>query len=173
MTAHPRCFSVLASLVLGLAHAAAQAHQVTHGDLVLAHPYVQLDPACGTATTRAHVMLILNRGPHPDRLIAARLDDAGDGKLVRWSTVDGQPARDVLADGVSIPAKGQIALMAPALEIEFPKSRAVLVEGGAAKGSLTFERGGTVPVTFMVDAAHEGQSRSGCSAAPATSAHTH
>lgn len=151
----------------------AMAHQVTQGDLALAHPFVMLDPRCGPEVTRAHVMLIINSGTQADRLLAAEMDQAGKGKLVRVVTADGKARREVLADGIEIPAKGQIALMPPDLALEFPKSRVALVEGGATKGSLTFQRTGKVAVTFMVDAAHVGQAESGCGKSEPKPAHQH
>ena len=173
MTARHRLVAALAGLALAFGHGLAASHQVAHGDLVLAHPYVQVDPDCAGGAPRAHVMLIINRGPKPDRLIAARLDPAGEGKLVRWSAVDGKATRQVLADGIEIPAKGEVALMAPDLALEFPKSRSALVQGGAAKGSLTFQRSGKVPVVFLVDAPHEGPGRSACNVVASRAPHNH
>ena len=151
----------------------AAAHQVTQGDLALAHPFVRLDPNCGTETTRAHVMLIINSGAQSDRLLAAEMDQAGKGKLVRMSVADGKAQRTVITDGVEIPAKGQVAFMPPHLVLEFPKPRVALVEGGAARGSLTFQRAGKVAVNFMVDAAHAGQGESGCGRPTSESGHRH
>lgn len=164
---HSKNRLIVAGLTLSAfaAWAPAQAHQITQGDLTLAHPFVRLDAHCRSDVTRAYVMLIINAGAQADRLVAAELDHAGKGRLIRVSTRGGTPKRDALASGIEIPAKGQAALMPPDLEIEFPKSRQVLMEGGAAQGSLTFQRGGKVAVTFMVDVAQEGQGSTGCSVA--------
>lgn len=155
---------VAAALVPGVIGPAAHAHEVSQGDLALAHPFIRLDPRCNTEVTQAHVMLIVNSGARPDRLIPAELDGAGKGKLVRVSTAGGNARRELLRGGIEIPAHGKVALMPPDWVIEFPKSRRALNEGGAAKGTLSFERTGTVPVTFMVDAAHQGQDTVGCAA---------
>jgi copper(I)-binding protein len=160
------------ALLLGAAGPAVRAHQVSQGDLALAHPFIRLDPRCKADVTRAHVMLIVNSGAKPDRLIGAELDQAGKGRLVRLAGVDGKAERQVLG-GIEIPANGNVALMPPEWVIEFPKSRRALSEGGATKGTLSFERTGKVAVTFMVDAAHEGQGTAGCPVAEAAAGKPH
>lgn len=169
MQASHRLIVVLAA-AWAACSAPSQAHQVTHGDLTLAHPFLRLDPTCGAGAIPAYVMLIINAGAQPDRLVGAELDQAGKGRLMRVSHAAGSVTPELLATGIEIPAKGQIALMPPDLVIEFPKSRQTLMEGGAAKGTLDFQRAGKVAVTFMVDAAHDGQVSTGCAKDAAASA---
>ncbi|HSV70999.1 MAG TPA: copper chaperone PCu(A)C [Methylibium sp.] len=131
----------------------SSAHQIRHGDLAIAHPFISYDRTCDQEATRAYLMLVVNTGKQSDRLTGADLGRGGRGVL---SATAGGGGKTALPDGVEIPPNASIAITPPNYVIEFPKTRQALVEGGMVAGSLTFERAGSVPVQFMVDAAHGG-----------------
>ncbi len=127
------------------------AHEIRHGDLAIAHPFVSYDRACNKGSTKAYLMLVVNTSKQSDRLTGASLD--GSGKGVLWRT-SGEGGKTALPTGIEIPPSASISVMPPNYVIEFPRTRQVLVEGGMVAGTLTFLRAGPVPVQFMVDAAH-------------------
>lgn len=161
--------AAIAAALLCLSAQASHAHEVKHGKLTIAHPFVALDPACKSGPLRGYVMLIVNEGGQADRLLGAELTPGGKGRLVPLTA----PAAGAAPPGLDIPAHGRAAVMAPALALEFPAPRVAAGEGGMVRGALKFERAGTVPVQFMVEATHrsaDGKSPP-CTAAPA--AHKH
>lgn len=130
----------------------AQAHEVRHGKLVIAHPFVAADKNCPNAPTRGYLMMVINEADHPDKLLGAQLDSGAVGRITRYAAQAGKTT----AIGVSeleIPAKSNVALIAPNLAIEFPHQDK-LVEGGMVPGALRFERAGEIAVKFMVEATH-------------------
>jgi copper(I)-binding protein len=142
-------------LLLSMAVCTASfAHQVKHGTLSIAHPFVVADRDCAGAPTRGYLMLVVNEGAQPDRLLGARLDNGAAGTVVRYGTEAGKATVAAVPE-LEIPANANTALMAPGLAIEFPRQDK-LVEGGMIGGSLRFARAGTVPVKFMVEATHMG-----------------
>lgn len=164
-----RHLAAVAAALLGAWAPVSQAHEVKHGKLTIAHPFVALDPACKTGPLRAYVMLIVNEGQQPDRLLGAELQSGGKARLV---PLRGAPGAAAVA-GVAIPAGGRAAVMAPDMALEFATGRVGASEGGMVPGTLQFERAGQVPVQFMVEATHrsaDGKSPP-CTAAP--SAHKH
>lgn len=143
---------ILATTLL-LVSSLVPAHDVKHGSLTIAHPFVRVDPACDGDRTRAYVMLVINQGKRAERLLGAELAGGVRGTILAPSGPGDAGTRRVT--GVDIPANGRTALMPPALVIEFPQSSKTLPTGSVVAGTLHFERAGTVPVSFMVEAARE------------------
>lgn len=148
----------------------ADAHEVNHGDLTIAHPFISVDSKCGKGATRAYAMLVVNSSEQSDRLTGASLGRTGKGVLMR--TTD-RAEKTPLPDGIEIPPGTSIAIMPPHYAIEFGKTSEALEEDGMVMGSLTFKRTGTVPVAFRVDA-HRGDPALASACKPvATPAHKH
>lgn len=142
---HRLCLPALAVAAL---HGAAQAHEVKLGSLTVAHPYVALNTGCAAPDKlQAYVMMVVNEGTQPDRLLGAQLASGAVATLTR----PGQGA--AASDGVVVPAGGRATLAAPDLALEFPRPTTLPPEGGMLTGTLRFERAGTMPVQFMVEAA--------------------
>lgn len=155
--------------VVGIGIAAgAMAHEVKQGDLAIAHPFVSVGKACGLEVTRAYVMLVVNTGKQPDRLLGAELDHIGKAKILQVRTDAGKSIRSLVKDGLEVAPGKNIAVVPPHYVLEFAKSGQPLVEGGVLRGALMFQRTGRVPVTFMVEAAHlTADGKSDCSEASA------
>ncbi len=152
---------VAASSLCCLMLPAAHAHDFRQGAITIAHPFIRIDTSCDDPTTRAYVMLLINQGKQPDRLIAAELDGGRRGKLFAVSKQ--QPTSLQLVDAIALPAGAETALMPPAYAIEFPLPSKGLQQGAAMTGTLKFERAGIARISFMVEAVNTGKA---CRVAP-------
>jgi copper(I)-binding protein len=149
----------LASL-LCLSASSAWAHDFRHGPITIAHPFVRVDSACDGPVTKAYVMLLVNQGGQPDRLVGAQLGDGPRGRILALPRSGGGAPQPVA--GVDLPAGGRASLMPPAHVIEFPQASRDLQQGAAVPAALQFERAGAARISFMIETA--GQTGKGCTA---------
>lgn len=127
------------------------AHEFKLGDLEIKHPWSRATP--DGAKVAAGYLVIINHGSAPDRLIAITGEIAGKTEIHEMA-VDGNGVMTMraLPDGLEIPAGGEIALKPGSAHIMFLDLKQGAKEGEKFKGTLTFERAGTVDVSFAVDA---------------------
>jgi hypothetical protein len=102
------------------------------------------------AKVAAGYLTIKNNGDQPDRLVAARADFAGKTEIHLMNSVDGVMRMRPVTDGVPVPSKDTVALEPNAYHLMFMDLAGPLQEGGSVRGELTFERAGSVEVTFKV-----------------------
>jgi copper(I)-binding protein len=94
--------------------------------------------------------------------VSASAEVAGAAMIHEMAMSDGVMTMRMLDDGVVIPAHGEIALKPGSTHLMLEDLKQPLKEGESFKGALTFEKAGTVDVTFFVEAigakapAHEG-----------------
>jgi len=146
----------LASVILAISIAIAAApgalaHEFKLGDLEIMHPWSRATlPGAKVAGGFVHIK---NHGTQADRLIAASAEIAGKTEIHEMS-VDSAGVMKMrqLADGVEIPAGGELALEPGSFHLMFMRLTAPTKEGERFKGSLTFEKAGTIEVEFVVDA---------------------
>lgn len=127
------------------------AHEFKAGDLHIGHPWSRATPA--GANVAAGYLTLKNAGSQPDRLISASSEIAGKTEIHEMA-VDGNGVmtmRQVTA-GVEIPAGGEAALKPGGFHIMFMDLKRGPKEGERFKGTLTFEKAGTVEVEFAVEA---------------------
>jgi copper(I)-binding protein len=138
----------------------AWAHEFKVGALKIIHPWARATP--GGAKVAAGYVVIRNEGAEPDRLVSASAEVAGAAMIHEMAMSDGVMTMRMLDDGVVIPAHGEIALKPGSYHLMLEDLKQPLKEGESFKGSLTFEKAGTVDLTFFVEAigakapAHEG-----------------
>lgn len=144
----------VAGLVAGLGALPAAAHEIRHGTLSIAHPFVAAVPACSTGPLRAYVLLVVNQGRETERLLGAEIDGLGAGVPVALAREAQGIVRRKLPRGLEIAAGGQAALRAPRHAIEFPRPAALPADGTVMRGRLRFEKAGAVAVDFMVEGTH-------------------
>lgn len=144
--------------LLCLSASSVLAHDFKHGPITIAHPFVRVDSACDGQVTKAYVMLLVNQGGHPDRLVGAQLGDGLSGRILGTPRPDGCGPQPLA--GVDLPAGGRASLMPPAHVIEFPRPSKDLQQGAAVPGVLQFERAGAARISFMIEAA--GKTGKGC-----------
>jgi copper(I)-binding protein len=126
------------------------AHEFKLGSLEIGHPFSRA--TLPNAKVAAGYATIRNTGAEPDRLIAASGAIAGRTEIHEMS-VDGNGVMTMRpVQGVEIPAGGMAELKPGGLHIMFMDLSAGAVEGQRFKGSLTFEKAGTIEVEFAVEA---------------------
>jgi copper(I)-binding protein len=157
--------------LLCLSAASVAAHDFKHGPITIAHPFVRVDTACDGPVTRAYVMLLVNQGSQPDRLVGAQLGDGHRGRILAAPKAESGVPQPVA--GVDLPAGARSSLMPPALVIEFPLPSRDLQQGAAVPGVLQFERAGAARIRLMIEAAKS--TGKGCAAAggPSHGKHQH
>jgi copper(I)-binding protein len=93
---------------------------------------------------------ITNTGTVADRLTAAAIALAPKAEVHEMSMENGIMRMRALDKGLEIPAGATVTLQPSGFHIMFLNPTAPLKEGDTVAGTLTFEKAGTVPVTFAV-----------------------
>ena len=130
---------------------AASAHEIKQGDLTIGHPWSRA--TLPGAKVAAGYLTVKNAGSTPDRLISVSADIAGKGEIHEMTVKDGVMNMRPLADGLEIPAGGEVKLEPGSYHLMFKDLKAPAVEGVKFPGTLTFEKAGTVKIEFAVNKA--------------------
>ena len=143
-----RGLAALTAAALAALTSPALAGDAKVGDLMLENPYSRATPA--TARTGAGYLTIRNHGAEDDRLLAVSCDCASASE-VHEMKMDGNVMRmREMPDGLPIPAGGMAELKPGGFHLMFIGLKAPLVEGETVEATLTFEKAGTVDVTFEI-----------------------
>lgn len=139
-----------ALILLQGACGAAAAHEYKVGSLRIEHPWSRA--TAGGATVAAGYLIIDNAADTPDRLVLTTAEVAA--KVSAHSmTMDGTVMKmRALPDGVVIPPKSSVVLKPGSIHLMFEGLKHPLKRGESLLGTLTFEKAGTVAVTFKVEA---------------------
>jgi copper(I)-binding protein len=138
----------VAMLLIALTHPLL-AHEFKAGDLEIDHPWSRATPP--GAKVAAGYAVIRNAGSEPDRLVAVSGEIAGRGEIHEMA-VDASGVMTMRpVEGVEIPAGGTAELKPGGFHIMFLDLSAGAKEGERFKGTLTFEKAGTVEVEFAVE----------------------
>ncbi len=140
---------LVAALAMSLP-SAVPAHEEVFGTLKIGHPWVRAVEA-GAAGTYGCIIEIKNEGDVPERLLGASLDGAGQGTLYEILEKDGKFTSRKVVGGLAVEAHGRIELTPTTYQIRFGKVGKTLDEGAEVKGTLVFEKAGSVPVHFVVE----------------------
>lgn len=143
-----RAAAALAITLSGAALAQDAGRTITAGDLTLVEPWSRATP--GGAKVGAGYFVIENRGTAPDRLTGGSFERAGRVEIHEMSMTDNVMRMRPLEQGLVIPPGGRVELKPGGYHAMFIDLKAPLKEGERVKGTLTFERAGTVPVEFAV-----------------------
>lgn len=148
---------------LALLIAAAQplpAHEFEAGDLLIVHPWSRETPH--GARVAAGYVKIVNRGPEADRLVDAAAEIGARTEIHEMSVdANGVMTMRPVAGGIEIPAGGEVELKPGGYHIMFMELTDAKKKGERFRGSLTFEKAGTVEVEFAVDAMAGGHNHGG------------
>ncbi|MBS7701511.1 MULTISPECIES: copper chaperone PCu(A)C [unclassified Chelatococcus] len=143
----------LVALAIGMIFASAQtvlAHDTTVESLTVSQPWSRATP--GGAKVASGYLVIRNTGDQPDRLIAATSGISGRTEIHEMAVKDGVMTMRPLADGLTVPAKGEIVLKPGSYHLMFVDLKSGLQEGEPFQAQLTFEKAGSVALTFDVRA---------------------
>lgn len=146
--------SIIRRVILGLAATAfvttgAWAQAFTVGDIEIGHPWSRA--TLPGAKVAAGYASLKNNGTEPDRLVGVSAEIAGKGEPHEMAVTDGIMIMRPLKGGLEIPAGAEVMLEPGSYHIMFTDLKAPAVEGEKFKGTMTFEKAGTVEVEFAVE----------------------
>jgi copper(I)-binding protein len=145
----PTCRFLRAAAVLAAASIVSPlAKDFTAGAITIERPWSRVTPS--GAKVAAGYFTIKNTGDVPDRLLSVTAGIAGHTSIHQMSMLDGMMQMRELTDGLAIPAQGSVTLEPASYHLMFEDLKRPLKEGEIFSGTLTFEKAGTVSVTFDV-----------------------
>lgn len=157
--------AAFATLLLTLSVQALMAHEFKAGAIEIVHPWTRATP--DGASVGAGYLVLKNGGTTPDRLVSANAAAAQRVEIHEMAMDNGVMTMRPLPEGLAIPANATVTLKPGSYHLMFMGLKQPLKQGATIDGTLTFEKAGTVPVQFVVDAiAAQGSSAGHDHAAP-------
>lgn len=157
-------FLILAAALALFAVQPAFAHDYKIGQLEIGHPWARMTPA--GAKVGGGYLSVENDGKEADRLVSGTAEISDRVEIHEMTVKDGVMNMRMLADGVEIPAGGEIKLAPGGYHLMFIGLKQPLKQGESFKGTLTFSKAGTVDVEFKIEG------MGGPKAAPAAEDHS-
>ena len=144
------------TLTLGAVYGIAigHAHEMKIGNLVIHHPWSR--QPLPSSDVAAGFMEIVNNGTEDDRLVKATATVSTTAQIHEMSMDNGVMKMSELADGLVIPAGATVELKPGSYHVMFIGLKERPVEGTAFEGTLTFEKAGTVDISYDVEAPNAG-----------------
>lgn len=144
-------FAAMGALALAVSCAAlaASAHGFKVGSLQIGHPWSRATPA--GAKVGGGYLSIENKGTTPDRLVAVSVPFAARAELHEMAVKDGIMTMRPMDKGVEIAPGQKVEFKPGGYHIMFMDLKEPLKMGEMMKGTLTFEKAGSVEVEFKVD----------------------
>jgi len=142
--------SILLALVFALAVSAVSAHEYKAGSLEIKHPWARATPK--GATVAGGYMKIINTGTAPDRLVGGSTVAAGKFEIHEMA-MDGDVMKmRALPKGIEIKPGETVELKPGSYHLMFVGLKQPFEQGKRVKGTLQFEKAGTVEVEYAVEA---------------------
>ncbi len=139
----------LAALALLLTATAAPALDYMAGPLKITQPWSRATPA--GARVGGGYLVIENTGTAPDRLVAVSTAFAEATEIHEMALANGVMTMRELEKGLDIAPGARIEFKPGGFHIMFMGLKAPLKQGAPVKGTLRFEKAGTVEVEFSVE----------------------
>ena len=139
----------LAAAALLLSAGFATAHEFKAGPLKIGHPWSRATPA--GAKVGGGYLSIENTGTAADRLVSVSVPFAARAEVHEMAVKDGIMTMRPMDAGVELPAGTKVEFKPGGYHIMFMELKQQLKQGEMMKGTLTFEKAGTVDVEFKVD----------------------
>jgi copper(I)-binding protein len=133
MTLQRRSLLVLALSLTCLAPGLGNAHEIKFGKLTIVHPWCRQ-----TAEGIFGFMKITNNGTEDDRLVKVTAEISDHVELSN-------------AEGIPVPAGKTIRIAPNAFRLAFLNAKSEPMPGSEVKGTLTFEKAGTLAIEFEVE----------------------
>jgi hypothetical protein len=128
----------------------AFAHDYRVGALKISHPWSRATPA--GAKVGGGYLSIENTGAEADRLVSVSASVAGRVEVHEMAVTNGVMTMRPLEAGIVVPPGGKIELKPGGFHIMFMELKQPLKQDERLKGTLTFEKAGSVEVEFKVEA---------------------
>lgn len=139
----------LAAAVFCMAAGNVLAHGYEAGDLRIGHPWTRATPE--GAKVAGGYLSIINNGAEPDRLIGGSFAHAPRVEIHEMAVTDGVATMRPLREGLDIAPGATVKLAPGGYHLMLMDLQQALQEGEKVKGTLEFERAGTVEVEFAVE----------------------
>jgi copper(I)-binding protein len=146
-----RSLLAAAAAILPLAHARAQTHGTATfrtGSIVVEAPWTRATP--GGARVAGGFMVIRNTGTTADRLTGGTFPGAPRVEVHEMATVDGVMRMREVRGGIEIPAGGSVELRPGGYHMMFMELSEQIRTGAPLRGTLVFEKAGTVTIDYAV-----------------------
>jgi periplasmic copper chaperone A len=150
LTAGSRFLSLGALALLTASAASAQVVPGSYrsGDILVEAPWSRASP--GGAKVASGYMRITNLGDLPDRLIGGSATVAGGFEVHLSTIVDGIARMEPVTDGLEIKPGETVELRPGGAHGMLVDLRRPLKEGESVKGTLIFDKAGTVEIEYRV-----------------------
>lgn len=139
-----------AVLALSMAAPSAVAHDYKAGPIEIAHPWSRATPK--GASVAGGYLKLTNTGETPDRLVAGSSEISGRFEIHEMSMDKGVMRMRPLRNGLEIKPGQTVELKPGSFHVMFLDLKKPLQQGERIKGTLVFEKAGTVAVEFAVEA---------------------
>tara|TARA_R110002020_G_scaffold194317_5_gene395036 strand:- start:2192 stop:2692 length:501 start_codon:yes stop_codon:yes gene_type:complete len=140
---------LLSAAIIGLTSAAASAHDFKLGSLEIKHPYARATPP--NAPVSGGYMTIRNTGTEADRLLTGEAAFAERVEVHEMAMEGDVMKMRQLADGLEIPAGGEVVLKPGGLHVMFIGIDNQFKPGETRKATIVFEKAGAIELEFQVE----------------------
>lgn len=134
---------------LALAASTSFAHDYKAGAITINHPWARATPH--GASVGAGYFSVTNTGTTPDRVIGATAAAADHVELHEMKMVDGIMRMRPVKDGITLAPGQTVEFKSNAFHLMMVDLKQPLQQGQRVKGTLTFEKAGTVDIEFVVE----------------------
>ncbi len=129
---------------------AANAHEYQFGPLKIIHPWTRATPK--GATVAGGYLKITNTGSTPDRLIGGTTAVAGKFEMHEMAMAGGVMKMRPLPVGLGSKPGETVEFKPGSFHLMFTQLNQPVVQGQRVKGTLVFEKAGTVEIEYVVEA---------------------
>jgi periplasmic copper chaperone A len=140
-----------AAALFAFSIATATAHEYKVGSLEIGHPWTRATPK--GATVGGGYAKITNKGQTADRLMAVSLTAAGKVEIHEMAMSGSMAQMRKLKNGLEIKPGATVELKPGSYHMMFMNLKQPLEKGQRIKGTLTFEKAGSIDVEFAVEEA--------------------
>ena len=142
--------SILLATAFALIASLASAHEYKAGSLEIKHPWARATP--NGASVAGGYLKIINTGAEPDRLVGGSIVAAGKFEIHEMSMDGGVMKMRPLTKGLEIKPGETVELKPGSYHLMFVGVTQPFEQGKKVKGTLQFEKAGTVEVEYAVEA---------------------
>lgn len=142
---------LFALVTLSPLSAQAQAHDYKVGAIKIDHPWMRVPPPA--AKVAGGFMKLTNTGSTPDRLVGGTAAISGRIEVHEMSVTDGVMRMRELKPGLDLAPGATVELKPGSYHVMFMDLKGMPEAGKPVKGTLVFEKAGTVEIEYKVEAA--------------------
>jgi copper(I)-binding protein len=142
--------SILFAAALVLTAGSATAHEYKAGSIEIKHPWARATPK-GSEVAGGYMKLI-NTGKEPDRLIGGSVPIAGKFEIHEMSMDGGVMKMRMQPKGIEIKPGQTVEFKPGSYHLMFVGLKEPFEKGKRVKGTLQFEKAGTVEIEYAVEA---------------------